>query len=83
MDRDRDLAHATILYLLTQKERFGINELFGQMTSSDTPLLKLVIEIVRDALGSTWEPSHSTLGEAISALNSVGVTCLDVLPSEK
>ena len=85
IDVDIDLARKTICHVLGQPERFGVNELSGQMIASwmPTKLPGLVTDIIREHFGTIWDPADDPALEAIRALDSIGVICLDFSPSEK
>jgi hypothetical protein len=81
---DPDLARRTIRHLLTKDQRFGANELFGQMASSwmETKLPELVIDIVRNDLGEDWAHHDNRLIEMVRAVDVLDVKCLDFSPRD-
>lgn len=79
------LARETIEHMLTQPTRLGVNELCGQMvaSASATNLTRLVTDVVQKRFCSTWERTKKPALDAIRALDSIGILCLDFSPSEK
>jgi len=82
---DSNAAKGLVRYILSADEQYGVGELFGQMVASrgTSELVPLVTDMILTEFRSNWDQTRNEVTNAIRALNSIGVTCLDFSPSEK
>lgn len=81
---DQETAKGLVRHILRADEEYGVGELFGQMVEGGpSSLMTLVTQLIRTEFQSNWDESENDVTNAIRALNSIGVSCLDFSPSEK